>query len=498
MAALPITEWPITGNLTTALSCCLAATVLLTPACTVNAHRQAVVMESQDLEHDVRAAAEPSRDIADAPATQGDTDRQHDIEGDEESTVAPPSANARPGVEEEVQSPEQTSPTIDVFAHQQFFQQPEANVDDGGGTSAFPAQAGDGSPADHGVSVATTYSPFDQRSRVRFHDDGVQRDAVDFNVKAKLAGNLTGEAQMASSGFDSQTDKTFNERRNRLLRVRVAGDFSGMNYGVEYRSIGQGFKRAPGMNWRLDQEGTETWVERKFGWVGVKGLLNEYANNVELDPRRPRTTTVLAGSALTFGTSSTPVLTLAYLQGTSEKGGGPLGARVQQSTVQQYTASLYYWAPKWEASMSSTYMPSQDRMHSEYQTESLYYDAAFTIRPTDNLTITPTVSLQTERYRWNGKKSETPMAMLTLMWNSVAPRLDFYSFGMYMRSFSTDGWMDTKMTYIQNSLRYDIGKERGQRFLSFDVIYNRYADAVYRIGNTEEVLGRVLFTVTRL
>jgi hypothetical protein len=67
-----------------------------------------------------------------------------------------------------------------------------------------------------------------------------------------------------------------------------------------------------------------------------------------------------------------------------------------------------------------------------------------------------------------------------------------------MRSFSTDGWMDTKMTYIQNSLRYDIGKEKGQRFLSFDVIYNRYADAVYRIGNTEELLGRLLFTVTGL
>ena len=181
-----------------------------------------------------------------------------------------------------------------------------------------------------------------------------------------------------------------------------------------------------------------------------------------------------------------------------KKGGGPLGVRVQQSTVQQYTASLYYWAPKWEASLSSTYMPSQDRMHPEYQTEGLYYDAAFTIRPTDNFSITPTLSLQTERYRWNGTKSETPMAMLTLMWNSVVERLDFYSFGMYMRSFSTDGWMDTKMTYIQNSLRYDIGKEKGRRYLSFDVIYNRYADAVYRIGNTEEMLGRVLFTLTRL
>lgn len=375
----------------------------------------------------------------------------------------------------------------------------EPDVDFDVGTASNPSPiAGAGSDSGRALSVVTMYSPHDQRARVKLFNDGVQRDAVDFNMKGRLPGNITGEAQMASSGFDSQTDKTFQERRNRLLRVRLAGDFSGMNYGVEYRSIGQGFKRAPGMNWRLDQEGTETWVERKFGWVGVKGLLNEYANNVELDPRRPRTTTVLAGSALTFGTSTTPLLTLSYLQGTSEKAGGPLGVQAQQNTVQQYTASLYYWAPKWEVSLSSTYMPSQDRMHPEYQTEGMYYDAAMTIRPTDSLTIIPSVSLQTDRYRWNGTKSETPMAMLSVIWNSVVERVDLYSFGMYMRSFSTDGWMDTKMTYIQNSLRYDIGKEKGQRFLSFDVIYNRYADAVYRIGNTEELLGRLLFTVTGL
>jgi hypothetical protein len=498
MAALPIIEVRTTGTFTLALSCCLGGLVMLTQGCAFNAREhRLVVVESQDVDQDAGVTTNSSP-TDEHPAADGQriTEVQRGEKDEGPITDGSRSVDAWQGVEMDDNATRPSSPTVDVLAARPFMDEPDVDVD-AASTNNPSSIPGATSGSGHDLSVVTTYSPHDQRARVRLFDDGVQRDAVDFNLKARLPANMTGEAQMASSGFDSQTDKTFQERRNRLLRVRVAGDFSGMNYGVEYRSIGQGFKRAPGMNWRLDQEGTETWVERKFGWVGVKGLLNEYSNNVELDPRRPRTTTVLSGTALTFGTSGTPLVTLSYLQGTSERAGGPL-ARAQQSTVQQYTASLYYWAPRWEVSLSSTYMPSQDRVHPEYQTEGVYHDAALTIRPTDKLTISPSVTIQTERYRWNGTKSETPMAMLSLLWTSVVERVDLYAFGMYMRSFSTDGWMDTKMTYVQNSLRYDIGREKGQRFLSFDVIYNRYADAVYRIGNTEEVLGRVLFTLTRL
>jgi hypothetical protein len=49
-----------------------------------------------------------------------------------------------------------------------------------------------------------------------------------------------------------------------------------------------------------------------------------------------------------------------------------------------------------------------------------------------------------------------------------------------------------------NSFMYQLGEKKGERYLSFDVLYNRYSDAIYRESSYEDLLGRVMFTISVL
>jgi hypothetical protein len=138
-----------------------------------------------------------------------------------------------------------------------------------------------------------TYFDRDPRANIKLLYDGVRHDALDLLVKSALPGNLTGESQVAFRSFNSQMDKLYHEQKNRLLRFRLASDVSSIGYGAEYRSVGQGFRRPPGSNWRLDQEGTETWASRAVGPLRFKALFSNFWDNVEEDPRHPRTTKTL-------------------------------------------------------------------------------------------------------------------------------------------------------------------------------------------------------------
>jgi hypothetical protein len=58
------------------------------------------------------------------------------------------------------------------------------------------------------------------------------------------------------------------------------------------------------MNWRLDQEAGESWISQTFGLFKLKGMFSEFHDNLEEDPRRPRNTRMLGGSALSLSLPS--------------------------------------------------------------------------------------------------------------------------------------------------------------------------------------------------
>jgi hypothetical protein len=117
----------------------------------------------------------------------------------------------------------------------------------------------------HMLWVMPAYSARDTQSSIKLSDSGLPQDAFNMTMKSSLPGHFAAESQMASNGFNSPTDRMFQQGKNGLLRARLVGEYSGFGYGTEYRSIGQNFKRSSGMAWRGDQEGHEAWVERYIG-----------------------------------------------------------------------------------------------------------------------------------------------------------------------------------------------------------------------------------------
>ena len=209
------------------------------------------------------------------------------------------------------------------------------------------------------LSIKPSYFDRDPQAPIKLLNDGVKKDALDFTVKSSMPGQLTGEGELAISSFNSQADKMYHEQRNQLLRLRVASDLGSFSYGAEYRSVGQGFRRPPGVNWRRDQEGTETWASQSFGFLRLKALFSNFSDNVESDPHRPRTTRTLGGTALGFALPGGSVLNLSYQRGSSETVGGPSMAAPQESWIEDLGASMYYnGGPTWDFTVSSNPLKS--------------------------------------------------------------------------------------------------------------------------------------------
>ena len=369
-----------------------------------------------------------------------------------------------PGVSEEVQAEETDSPSGSL------------------GSSLF---------------VKPSYSNSNPWENIKLVDDGVRHGALDLLLRSGMLGNLAGEGELAVSSFQSQADKLYHQDRNRLLRFRLAGGLDSFEYGAEYRSVGQGFQRPSGSNnWKADQEGEEFWAAQKFGPLRLKAMFSDFGDNVEADPRRPRTTKTLGGMGLGFTLPGGSVLSFSYQRGSSRTRGGPSKEAPQESWIEDMGASLYFYAgPMWDFTISSNYSPSTNKLDPSKKVLSSYHHITASYRPTESITITPSMSLGELGYSWSGVRMVTPTAMLSLGYYPPSGNLSFTTYGYYSRSKSNDGLYDVRTVNLINSLLIPFGKAK-EMAISFDLVFNQYLDAVYRFGSSAELLGRVLYKVT--
>jgi len=345
------------------------------------------------------------------------------------------------------------------------------------------------------LSIKPSYFDTDPRANIKLLDDGVKRDALDILVKSSMPGNLTGEAEVAAGSFNSQAEKLYHLQRNQLLRFRLAGDLGFFNYGTEYRSVGQGFRPQPGSNLRPDQEGSETWASQGFGPLRVKALYSNFRDNIEGDPRRPRTTKTMAGTVLGITLPGGDVLSLSYQRGSSETIGGPNYQPPQESWVEDLGASLYYYGgPKWDFTISSNYSPSVSKVDPSKKVASNYHALTALYRPTDSITMTPSLSLSEQRYSWSGYRVVTPTAMLSLSYFPPSGIMSLTTYGYYSRSKSSDGWYDVQTVSLISSLSLPLNKAKS-KVLTFDLDSTQYLDRIYGSGSYQELLGRVMYTV---
>jgi hypothetical protein len=348
-------------------------------------------------------------------------------------------------------------------------------------------------------SVNPVYRSMDPRGGIKLMDDGLQgpagfqRDALDLSFKGSLPGGLRGEGQFASTAATSQAEKWFRQYRNQLSRLRMSGSSGSLEYGGEYRSIGPGFRRGPGMNWRLDQEGGESWISQSFGLFKIKGMFSEFHDNLDEDPGKPRNTRRLGGTALSVSLPWDTSLSISYQRGTLQTVGGR-SRLMEDNSVNTYGASLYSWHSMWDASLSTEFSEATNILDSSRRANYFYHEASATFRPTEDFYIMPSLSLMQEHHSWDGLQTLTPMAMIALTYTHPSRLFSLSSYGYYSRTTASDGSYDVKTANFVTSLEVPLSSNTS---ISFDVMFNQYKDRVYNVNSYQETLGRVMYRVFR-
>jgi hypothetical protein len=330
-------------------------------------------------------------------------------------------------------------------------------------------------------------------SGIELFDEGVQRKSLKLVTASSMPGMLSSEAELSYTSFDSQIERQ-NDSRNRLLRFALKGSAAGMRYGAEYRSVGATFAPPPGSQLKLDQEGTEVWSERRLGPLGLKTVFSEFWNNVEQDRRRPRVTTTQGGPVLDLTIPSGPVFSLSYLQGSSKQVWATADSTPHENWLENYGISVFYRRSSWDATISSHYSPTKDKASPE-KGLTISHQISGSYRPTSFLTLAPSLSVTEEKYSWSGARAETPAISISLTYNSLFNVVDLTSSSFYTRTRSSDGFTDMTTINVTQSAVWNLGKVRGNKTLSFNVVYNEYVDALTQAASYKEVLARLILKV---
>jgi hypothetical protein len=280
-----------------------------------------------------------------------------------------------------------------------------------------------------------------------------------------------------------------------------AGD--GWEYGVDHRSLQSRFERFADSSLKKDEAGTETWAAWRLGALRIRGFASQTWNNLSENPARDRTTQLLGGAGVELALPASTWLNLSYARGTAERSRDFVSAtqrrrlgeipRTSNSSLERLRASLYRWAETWDVSLSSSYTPSRDVDDPGQQAASLSQDLSVTLRPTEKIGSTVALSLWQEHQEWTGYRSEGGTASLSLWYGPFLEGHMLSMWGSYDRGRSNDGYWDTQSINTSATLSRRLGRTPlGNVWLSFELGYSLYLDAVYAANSTDELYGKIV------
>jgi hypothetical protein len=284
------------------------------------------------------------------------------------------------------------------------------------------------------------------------------------------------------------------------VSLGLKGSVSEFEGGAEYRSVGRRLERlVSGPPSQRDREGTEVWVAQRLGLLRLRLAQSDLADNVDRNPALPRTNRVQTAITAQVAPRAWPILGLTYARGDSERtwltGDGRPRATDQQ-TFDSLSSSAYYGGPRWDVSTSSTYSTSRDVARSDHEMTMLYHDLRFTLRPTESLVVSPSVSTGVDRYEWSDTRNNNGSASLLLSFGPPGSWWKLWAFSAYTASQSTDRTVDGRTVSLSGGLSCGLGRLLGgPTSLSFQAGYERYDDAVYPESSARGAFGLVRLRV---
>ena len=332
-------------------------------------------------------------------------------------------------------------------------------------------------------------------------DDGMENLANDshsfwhMKMSSAALGAGTGlQAEFAQSSFDPYTSEGFGEAENRLIKIRANRSWRGFGLGLGYQSVGKSFETEDtSLNGRKKRDnnpknklnkgkrGTEIWVSRQLGNLGVKTLASVYEDNFDGDDNVSRFTTHKVGGSLSYTFSSWPRagVTLDYGSGVrASSNEQPSGSQSMEVGVESIASSLYYSDESWSGTL---YVENANGEGTTNIANLRTYWLGGSYFPTSTFSVTPSISHVKEEYPEFDVSTDSFATSMTVNYKlSANSRFNFTGYSEYSTEKNTDWAMDSE--YMYNSLGVNWGATKPKSFIkkwSLELFHDQYTDNLY-------------------
>lgn len=384
--------------------------------------------------------------------------------------------------------------------------------------SAFPhserarpsAEVTYGQQEDESVFLRTAYqggelftlgSSFTRNKQVDDFDTPLDEDTGYWQMKMSSMAGGPGpgiEAEFAQSSFDPDTSEGFGASENRLIKLSTNSAWQGFSVGVGYQSVGENFEfggetatgrkknnNSPQKKLHKGRQGTEAWVSRQFGNLGVKTLASVYQDNSEGDENVPHFTTHKVGSSLNYTISSWPSagVTLDYGNGVRGSSNEPDGVRSMEVSVENIASSLYYSDESWSGTF---YVENATGEGTTSIANLRTYWLGGSYFPISTFSITPSVSYVEEEYPEFDVSTDSFATSMTVSYKpSTNSRFNFSGYSEYSTEKNRDWTMDSEYMYSSLGINWDSKKPKSLiKKLSLELFHDQYTDNMYSDNNT--------------
>ena len=306
------------------------------------------------------------------------------------------------------------------------------------------------------------------------------------------------EAEFAQSSFDPQTSEDFGASENRLIKLATHGSWQGYQLGLGYQSVGTEFEKAgkaadkrkktanhPKTKLQKGRQGTEAWISRQFGNLGVKTVAAMYQDQGEDEGNAPHFTTEKLGASLNYTILSWPQvgLTVDYANGVRSSSEKPAGVQSTEVDVESIASSLYYSDSAWSGAL---YVEDASGAGTTNTMDLRTYYVGGSYFPVSTFSVSPGFTYVQEKYTDLDANTDSYAASMTASYKpSSKSKFNFNGYSEYSTQENTDWALDTEYYYSSLGVNWISDKPKPLiKQWSFEVFHDRYIDHVYSDSNT--------------
>jgi len=306
------------------------------------------------------------------------------------------------------------------------------------------------------------------------------------------------EAEFAQSSFDPQTSEDFGASENRLIKLATHGSWQGYQLGLGYQSVGTEFEKAgkaadkrkktanhPKTKLQKGRQGTEAWISRQFGNLGVKTVAAMYQDQGEDEGNAPHFTTEKLGASLNYTILSWPQvgLTVDYANGVRSSSEKPAGVQSTEVDVESIASSLYYSDSAWSGTLYVENATGEGKTNianlRTYWLGGSYF-------PISAFSVTPSISYVKEEYPEFDVSTDSFATSMTVSYKpSTNSRFNFTGYSEYSTEKNIDWVMDSEYMYNSLGINWDSKKPKSLiKKWSLELFHDQYTDNLYSDNNT--------------